>query len=393
MKRDQDQNFFKKIILSRNFLLVAMILISVVIALQQYLLGPDKYNNYIIFRNSFQHLVAGMDLYGFTPDQHDLYLYSPPFAVMMLPFAYLPDLAGLLLWTLINAFSLYFAIRLLPNLSQPKRVAFFFIIFLDMVTALQNMQTNSLIAGCLLLAFACFERQKVFLAALCITLCFYVKIFGLLGAGLFLFYPQKDKFILGMLFWTVVIFFIPLIFVPFHQFQFLYESWMHRTANMQNGHSNHLLSVMDLIKAWFGTPVPLVPAQITGLIILALPLLRISQYKAFRFRELMTASLLVWCVIFNHLAESPSFVIALCGVALWFVNEKATPITIFLLALTLLLSSLSPTDLFPKYLREHYVIPYVLKGLPCVLVWIYMQYELLTKQFADPPAVDTVEAV
>jgi hypothetical protein len=107
----------------------------------------------------------------------------------------------------------------------------------------------------------------------------------------------------------------------------------------------------------------------------------------------MTASLLVWCVIFNHLAESPSFVIALCGVALWFVNEKATPITIFLLALTLLLSSLSPTDLFPKYLREHYVIPYVLKGLPCVLVWIYMQYELLTKQFADPPAVDTVEAV
>ena len=46
------------------------------------------------------------------------------------------------------------------------------------------------------------------------------------------------------------------------------------------------------------------------------------------------------------------------------------------------LSSLSPSDLFPRSLREAYVLPYALKALPPTLIWLRLSYELLTRDYA-----------
>ena len=48
-----------------------------------------------------------------------------------------------------------------------------------------------------------------------------------------------------------------------------------------------------------------------------------------------------------------------------------------LIILAFILTSLSPTDLFPKPIRLNYVIPYSLKALPAVLIWIMIGYELM----------------
>lgn len=43
----------------------------------------DKYNNYVIFKMSFPHLVNNEDLYIVQPEEHwDLYKYTPTFAVL-----------------------------------------------------------------------------------------------------------------------------------------------------------------------------------------------------------------------------------------------------------------------------------------------------------------------
>ena len=47
------------------------------------------------------------------------------------------------------------------------------------------------------------------------------------------------------------------------------------------------------------------------------------------------------------------------------------------------LTSLSPSDLFPAYLRREWVQPYALKALPVVLVWLKLCYEMLNKDYAD----------
>ena len=49
-----------------------------------------------------------------------------------------------------------------------------------------------------------------------------------------------------------------------------------------------------------------------------------------------------------------------------------------------ILSSMSPSDLFPAYLRKEWVQPYALKALPVTLVWLKLCYEMMTKDYAAP---------
>src|ERR1700688_1098158 len=79
--------------------------IAVIASIQSYLgsLHPSGlgekvyhgYNNYILFKNSFFHLIQGKDLYISYPDeQWDLYKYSPTFSLFFGFFSFLPDFIG-----------------------------------------------------------------------------------------------------------------------------------------------------------------------------------------------------------------------------------------------------------------------------------------------------------
>jgi hypothetical protein len=80
-------------------------------------------------------------------------------------------------------------------------------------------------------------------------------------------------------------------------------------------------------------------------------------------------------VIFNHKAESPTFIIAISGVAIWFFSQPRNTVNIVLLALALVLTQLSPTDLFPSSIKSSVFIPYVLKVVPIILIWIKLLYD------------------
>jgi len=63
-----------------------------------------RYNNYVIFQTSFDHLIDSKDLYIHHPEDHyDLYKYSPTFSVFFGVFHYMPDWLGLNLWNILNA--------------------------------------------------------------------------------------------------------------------------------------------------------------------------------------------------------------------------------------------------------------------------------------------------
>ena len=46
------------------------------------------------------------------------------------------------------------------------------------------------------------------------------------------------------------------------------------------------------------------------------------------------------------------------------------------------LTSLSPSDLFPAYLRKEWVQPYALKALPVTIVWFKLCYEMWTRDYS-----------
>jgi hypothetical protein len=75
--------------------------------------------------------------------------------------------------------------------------------------------------------------------------------------------------------------------------------------------------------------------------------------------------------------------LAISGVAIWFFGQKSSPWRWVLLALALVFTQLSPTDIFPAAIRDQWVAPYVLKAVPCIAIWISITYELLFEDFSQ----------
>ena len=133
--------------------------------------------NFAIFRNAFYHLIHHQNLYAqFQFEQWDFYRYSPAFALLFAPFALLPYQIGAVLWNLLNAVALYWAVRSVPSLDQrPKMLALWFM-FLAMLNSVANAQSNALVAVFMIAAWSAEEREtRPF--ALFIVLATSIKLF------------------------------------------------------------------------------------------------------------------------------------------------------------------------------------------------------------------------
>ncbi len=377
----KQNNKFFSLLRNQDFILAVYILFAIVASVTQYLKGKPgdqytRYNNFMIFRESFHHLIQYLDLYAkFDTEHWDYYKYSPAFAVLMAPFSWLPDLPGLIIWNLINAGALFFAIKNLPikNAEAKKYISWF--VLLELLTSMQNSQSNGLIAALLVGGFNKLESKNYFIAALFLILSAFIKVFGIVACILFVFYPEKIKFILYSLCWAVVFICLPLIFISAEQLIFLYKSWLHLLTNDYD--SSYGLSVMGWLYTWFHLENIKILILALGLIFLLIPLLKIKEYSSFSLRYNYFCALLIWLIIFNHKAESPSFIIAIMGVAAWYFNSPKTRVNTALIIIAFIFTSLSPTDMFPSYLRSHYVVPYVLKAIPCILIWIKINIDFI----------------
>jgi hypothetical protein len=68
----------------------------------------------------------------------------------------------------------------------------------------------------------------------------------------------------------------------------------------------------------------------------------------------------------------------MAGAAIWYITGPRKAIHLVFFILAIVLSTLSPTDLNPRMLRDTNVIPFVLKALPYVLIWVAICYEMMT---------------
>jgi uncharacterized membrane protein YkvA (DUF1232 family) len=93
---------------------------------------------------------------------------------------------------------------------------------------------------------------------------------------------------------------------------------------------------------------------------------------------------LIWVVIFNHKAESPTFIVAISGVALWFFSQERKTENLVLIVIAFIFTILAPTDLFPRWVRIGILKPYVVKVVPCILIWIKITYDLLVYKQKAP---------
>ena len=109
--------------------------------------------NFEIFRAASRHLLTGQDLYAEYPAEHtDRFKYSPTFALLFEPLAWIPWPVALFLWSALNALALFVAVvRVLPGRRGLLAMA---LLVLEVLRGMQNAQSNALVAALIVLSFA-----------------------------------------------------------------------------------------------------------------------------------------------------------------------------------------------------------------------------------------------
>ena len=156
--------------------------------------GVTQYNNYIIFKNSFFHLLGQLNLYTqYTNEQYDLFKYTPSFALIFGFFAILPNALGLFIWNLLNVGLPILGFSQLLGLNKKTKPILLLLLMPEMLTSVLNSQSNGLILGLMLLALAAIQRENTLKAVVLICITGFIKLFGIALFAVFLLYPNQLK--------------------------------------------------------------------------------------------------------------------------------------------------------------------------------------------------------
>ncbi|EOR98450.1 hypothetical protein C799_03781 [Bacteroides thetaiotaomicron dnLKV9] len=379
----------KRYIQNPVFLFILWMAVALVCSLM--LIPKETYSNYITFSQAFWHTISSLPLYIYYPEeQRDLFLYGISFTTLISPFALLPRQVGMVLWCLANCGFLYWAIKKL-DLKKWQFAVVILISVNDVFTSVLSQQYSIGITAMIIFSYVLIEKEKDFWAALMIVLGTMTKLYGIVGLAFFLFSKHKMKLTGGLVFWAVIVFLLPMLYASPEYVVHSYKEWFDVLVykNGLNQFSvNQNISLLGMLHRITGASFSDLWIIVPGMILFALPYLRIRQYQYESFRFLFLSSALLFMVLFSTGTETYGYLTAMVAVGVWYVKtptKAATPIlNLSLLIFCILLTSLSTTDLFPRFIRAEYVKPYALKALPCTLIWLKIVWEQLTQDFARP---------
>lgn len=341
----------------------------------------------MIFKGVFWHVWNQTSLFIEYPQEYfDVNHYGPLFSLVIAPFAVVPDWLGMILWCVALSLFLYVAIRK-SDLTKYQQVFILWFCAHELLTALFMQQFNIAIAAIILLAFFLIEKERDTEAAFFIVLGTLVKLYGILGLAFFFFSKHKCRFVVSLVIWSIVLFALPMLISSPEYIVNQYQEWYYcliekNGENLNSLHQN--ISLLGMVRKISGLMTYsdlwlLIP----GTLLFAIPYLRFSQYKNVAFRQTLLASVMMFLVLFSTGSESNGYITPFVGIVIWYTAApwKRTNWDVALLIFAFVLSSLSPSDLFPAYLRKEWVQPYALKALPVTLIWFKLCYEMYTKDY------------
>lgn len=345
------------------------------------------HNNFLIFRGVFWHVWNRTPLYTAYPEEYwDVNHYGPFFSLVFAPFAVVPEWLGLILWCVSLSLFLYVAIRR-SDLTNRQQLFILWFCAHELLTALFMQQFNVAIAAIIVLAFFLIEKERDAEAAFFIVVGTLVKLYGIVGLAFFFFSKHKMRFVVALVIWGTVLFALPMLISSPEYIIGQYHDWFVCLTEKNGENLDSIaqnISLLGMVHRTTGLAFSDLWLIIPGLVLFAIPYLRLSQYQHQAFRQTLLASVLMFVVLFSTGSESSGYIIALVGVVIWYtaVPWQRNGWDIVLMIFVFVLSSLSPSDLFPAYLRKEWVQPYALKALPVTLVWLKLCWEMAIKDYA-----------
>jgi len=345
------------------------------------------HNNFKIFRGVFWHTVNQVSLFAEYPAEYfDMNHYGPLFSIIIAPFAIVPMWLGIPLWSIFMTLILYKAVETLP--FSWKRIAFIYWFCLQvLIGALQYSQFNVIIAAIIILSFVFIEKEKDIWATLMIAIGTFVKLYGIVGLAFFFFSKHKGKFILSLIGWSIVCYVLPMLISSPEYVNSQYAEWLQSLIEKNGTNQESLMQNVSLLgmvhkisRCWFSDLYLIIP----GMVLFALPYLRFKQYRNLGFRLGFLASTMLFTVLFSTGSETCTYIIAFVGVCIWYysASRQRSKFDVALMIFAFVLSSMAPSDLFPAYIRVHFVRPYALYALPCTIIWCKLIYEMLVYDYS-----------
>jgi hypothetical protein len=368
---------------ARRALFALYLASTVFVTIQQAVVGHS--NNFAVFRSATENLLAGRDLYAAHPEQHfDYYKYSPTFALLFAPLAVLPFALAFFCWSLLNALLLWYALdRLLPERPATLAVG---LIYLEVLFAMQYGQSNALVAALIILAFVALEGGRQAAGAGEIVLGASIKLFPLAAVSFGVFHPRRLRFALLVAAGALALGLLPALVVGPHELAAQYRSWRAiEAADAQQVHRGYAL--MQYLYLWFGLDWPNWPVQLAGTALLLLPVaLGRARWPDPDFRRLFLCALLAYVVLFNHQSERATFVIAYAGIVIWYVGGPPDRLRSAVMAFTLAVMVISDVEIVPRWVKTDFLIPARVKGLPCLVAWLAIEWQLFVTARRPAPA-------
>lgn len=156
--------------------------------------GSHRNTVFTTYSTAGANWVAGRDLY----EGGRGFVYSPVTAALFAPFSMLPELMGSILWRLLNAGMFLGGVAWwlksgFHHWIPPNCRPFVFLLLLPLAIGnVNNGQVNPLIIGLIMMAIVAARRERWMLAAFCIAIAAYFKIYPLaIGLLLVVVYPKK----------------------------------------------------------------------------------------------------------------------------------------------------------------------------------------------------------
>lgn len=378
---------FIKFISDYRIIFVIYIIVAAITAFSKYKRGVGGYNNYLIFKGVFYNTLQEKNIFLQYPDLFfDSNHYGVFFSLLIAPFALMPDWLGCILWNVAVTMVFLYAIYKLP-FSDRKKSFFAWLCLQEFITAATYFQFNIALTGLLMLSAIYVYERKETKSAGAILIGTFVKVYGIVGLSAFFFIKNKLRFIISLIVIAILFFLLPmLISSPKFGVQ-SYFDWY--TSLSEKNLSNQVLgnrqdySLMGVVRRFLqDASISNLVFLIPGFIIFMTPYLRISQYKNLSFQLMILASTLLFLVLFSSGSESPTYIIAVAGVMIWFLMQKTiSKVNVGILIFVMIFTCFAFSDLFPKSIKEEIFVKYSTKAIPCIVVWFRVMYELLTKDF------------
>ncbi|MEI3799703.1 MULTISPECIES: glycosyltransferase family 87 protein [unclassified Chitinophaga] len=363
----------------------------------------NNFNNYRIFRDVFFHVIHQQPLYiPYPADYYDVNLYGPVFSIVIAPFAGLEIHLGAMLWSLTGSAVLFYAIRQLPLLRLQQNIILL-LCSMELMGASSWFQMNQFIGAFVILTFTNTIKGKEHRAAFFIVLGTLTKFYGIVGLAFFFFSPNPRRFIGYLFLWGAVMFALPMVISSPQYIIQCYFDWyaalVHK--NELNEGANTLfqdISAGGFIKRVFHLPgmsnnVVLIPA----VVLFFLQYTRLKDRYNSRYRFYILCSTLIFPVLFSTSSESPTYIIAIPAVCIWYVLQPSTRQNNIFMFFVIFLISFSHSDILTPWVRKNISMPYAVKALPCLVLWLVIIYQIYTRKYllkkdVSPAPVTDLEA-